>query len=110
LIRTLCLARTFAHQGFEPVARRDAQIVDRACRVDQVELALGEPLDVVRQPPGKLALIDFLGFGIPEVPDHKMILTSCVTNVKRRYGRSFHGARPQPQSTTPAGKFRKQLA
>jgi hypothetical protein len=44
------LARAVADQGF----RRDAQIVNRAGGVDQVELALGEPLDVVRQLPGKL--------------------------------------------------------
>lgn len=64
------LALTAAFQGFEPVGRRNPQVVKSRRIVEHAQLAPGHLLDIRRQSPGRHAAPDLLGFLVGEIADH----------------------------------------
>jgi hypothetical protein len=64
------LAFAVAFERFQPVARRDPEIVEFLCNVDLLEFAERYPLDVRRQVRRPVALVDFLGGLAAEGKDH----------------------------------------
>ena len=77
------LSPAVAFEGFEPVARRHAQVLEAGCCADHDELAVHDALKVLRQPAGDEAPVKFFGFGVGETLDHARLITQHVISVKR---------------------------
>ena len=79
------LAGSITAELFQPVAGRDAKVVERFGRVDRDELAKHDPAVLGGVAPNGFAAEEAFGVAIAEALDHRPILTRRVTNVKRYY-------------------------
>lgn len=68
------LVAEIAPQGLEPVAWRYHERPQVDCSIEHAEFPARQPLNVLRQSPGKLAPPDGLGLLVAETPDHSRIL------------------------------------
>ncbi|SRR6266571_9573729 len=63
------LSLPVAFQRFQPVSRWNPQIFEANRRVQELQFMKRLLLNVARQPPGELALPDFLGFNAFKIAD-----------------------------------------
>lgn len=69
------LAFAIAFEGFEPIGRRYAQIVQHAGVPQHAQLAACHRLDICRQAPGRHSAPDLFRFLVGKVPDHRPTIT-----------------------------------
>lgn len=69
------LAGAVAGELFEPVAGWHAEEVEGGGAVELLQLALGDPLDILRESRGKAAMKEFFRFFAGERADHTDIIT-----------------------------------
>jgi hypothetical protein len=67
------LAATFAAQRFQPIARRDPEVVQTACTIQQAQFSQGGGLNVAGQTPAPLARPNRRRSVIAEIDDHKTL-------------------------------------
>jgi len=77
------LALAVARQGFQPVARRLAQVVKSLGGVDRQELGSGSLLNLRRQPANGIARKDRSGAFVAERLDHAGTYRTTLRNVNR---------------------------
>lgn len=75
-------------QLFQPIPRRNSQIGQSIGGVKHEELLQSRAVDVLRELFRAFALEDPFGLWVFEAPNHSIIITRCVNNVKR-YGSIF---------------------
>ncbi len=68
------LSRSILCQFFQPIRRRDSQVLKRYGIIDHSQLPQGSLLNVRRQPARKLTTKDLLCFGIFEGLNHSSII------------------------------------
>lgn len=72
------LAFAAALQGFEPVCRGSAQIIQHSGIAEHAQLATRHGLDILRQAPGWRSAPDLFRFPVGKVPDHWPTITPTV--------------------------------
>lgn len=72
------LTTPIAFQRFQPIGRRDTQILETGSGIEHAQLASGNRLDIGRQPARALATPDLFGFLIDKAPDHTATITALV--------------------------------
>ena len=77
------LSRAITPQGFQSVARRNPQVVQTCCAIQQSQFVQGALLDGRGQPTGTLLQPDSLRLPLGETPNHRGKVTRRVSNVKR---------------------------
>src|SRR5215207_9241658 len=104
------LALAIPLQGFEPVSRRDFQILQPACDVEQAELPQGRILKIGREAPAAPAGPYPLGLTIGEAQDHSItynvmridlkpgLAASLLRSQEERFIPERFGAMPQAQA------------
>ena len=76
------LSLAAAFEGFEPVARRHAQVSEFRRGVNHDELAVHDALEVLRQPAGDEAPVKLFCFGVGETLNQAELITQDVIKVK----------------------------
>ena len=79
------LPRSVSRKLLQPVARWRSKIHQGVRRVDDLQLALGDPLQAQGELPRALTSENPLRMSVTEGPDQGSIITHGVTNVKRYY-------------------------
>src|SRR6185312_551639 len=72
------LAIAAALQGFEPVCRGSARIIQHSGIAEHAQLATRHELDIRRQAPGWRSAPDLFRFPVGKVPDHGSTITPTV--------------------------------
>lgn len=72
------LAFALTLQGFQPIGRRNAQIIQHAGVPQHAQLAACHRLDIDRQAPGRRSAPDPFRFLVSKVPDHEPTITLTV--------------------------------
>ena len=72
------LAFALPLQGFEPIGRRNAQIIQHGGVAQHAQFASCHGLDIGRQAPGRRSAPDLFRFLVGKVPDHGPTITLPV--------------------------------
>ena len=72
------LAFAIALEGFQPIGRWSAQIIQRRGVLEHTQLATCHGLDICRQTPGGRSTRDLFRFLVGKVPDHTPTITLAV--------------------------------
>jgi len=72
------LAFALTLQGFEPIGRRNAQIIQHGGVPQHAQLAPCHGLDIGRQAPGRRSAPDLFRLLVGKVPDHGQTITLTV--------------------------------
>ena len=68
---------------FETIPWRNSQIGQRVSRIKYEELPQSLPVNALREFPRTLAIENPFGLRVLEAPNHRLIITHDVNNVKR---------------------------
>ncbi len=77
------LTLSITRQGLKTVSRRDIQLVEASCTMQNAKLFQCRILNVGRDFPAPASVPQSFRFGIGEAPDHIGIITRRVKNAKR---------------------------
>ena len=76
------LARSAAGELFQPVAGRNAKVVEADCSIELPEFSEGHALNVGSDFPCRKAMKKPLGVLVSEASDHRLIITQRVINIQ----------------------------
>lgn len=72
------LTTPIAFQRFQPIGRRDTQILETGSGIEHAQLASGDRLDIGRQPARALTTPNLFGFLVDKAPDHALTITTSA--------------------------------
>ena len=94
------LSLPVSSQFFQSIPRRNAQIIDRLCRIYGLKLAPGNVLHMRGDGPNPMPVEYRRGELVGEGANHSNILTYSISSVKQYYRHLAAGAQP-PSAADP---------